>query len=582
MPGKKQQQHFEPYTGPAGGWGSARSVDAVLRLERVYFKGARVLAEQNRPKGFACVSCAWAKPGKPHVLEFCENGAKATAWEITSRRAGADFFAAHTLGELETWSDYDLEQQGRLTEPLRWDAATDRYLPVSWEEAFAGIGRELGALRQTAPEAAVFYTSGRASLETAYMWALMARLYGNNNLPDSSNMCHESTSVGLPQSIGVPVGTCTLEDFNKTDCILFFGQNVGSNSPRLLHDLQEASQRGVPIITFNPLKERGLERFRNPQSPLQMLGAPATRISSQYHAVKAGGDSAAILGMSKVLLELDDAAVASGSKRILDVDFIAAHTQGFDAYARCARDTPWEQIEAASGLGREAIAEAATTYAHADKVIGIYGMGLTQHRLGVQNVHMIVNLLLMRGMIGKPGAGICPVRGHSNVQGQRTVGITEKPQMVPTDKLRELYDFEPPAQKGLNTVEACEGMLDGRVRAFLSLGGNFLRAIPDTTRMEPAWRKLRLSVQIARTGREHAPAGSADGFSSYFGRWTLCPDEPCVVHHQDGNLNFAQQGEAGKRYYSFDEAGHLSLATPPKAQNGRPPASSVFVWERIP
>ena len=290
MPGKTRKPSFKPYSGAAGGWGSAKSVNRILRHERVYIEGVKTLIEQNRPKGFACVSCAWAKPAKPHALEFCENGAKATAWEITPKRVGADFFARHRLSELEQWSDYELEAQGRLTEPLRWDASSDRYLPVSWEQAFAEIGAELRALD---PQSAVFYASGRASLETAYMWALMARLYGNNNLPDSSNMCHESTSLGLPQSIGVPVGTCTLEDFNQTDCILFFGQNVGSNSPRLLHDLQQASQRGVPIITFNPLKERGLERFRNPQSPLQMLGAPATRISSQYHAVKAGGDTAA-------------------------------------------------------------------------------------------------------------------------------------------------------------------------------------------------------------------------------------------------------------------------------------------------
>lgn len=505
MPGKPRKPSFKPYTGPAGGWGSAKSVNQILRHEQVYIEGAKALIAQNRPKGFACVSCAWAKPAKPHALEFCENGAKATVWEITPKRVGAEFFACHRLSDLEQWSDYELEAQGRLTEPLRWDAGSDRYLPVSWEQAFAEIGAELRALD---PQSAVFYASGRASLETAYMWALMARLYGNNNLPDSSNMCHESTSVGLAQSIGVPVGTCTLEDFNQTDCILFFGQNVGSNSPRLLHDLQQASQRGVPIITFNPLKERGLERFRNPQSPLQMLGAPATRISSQYHAVKAGGDTAAILGISKVLLDLDDTARAAGQPRVLDTDFIATHTQGFEAYADCVRRTGWDEIEAVSGLSRAALTQAASVYAKAERVIGVYGMGLTQHRLGVQNVHMITNLLLLRGMIGKPGAGVCPVRGHSNVQGQRTVGITEKPEMVPNDKLRELYGFEPPMRKGLNTVEACEGMLDGSVRAFVSLGGNFMRAIPDTQVMEPAWRRLRLSVQIAtKLNRSHVIHG---------------------------------------------------------------------------
>ncbi len=505
MPGKKKSERFEPYRGAAGGWGSVLALSQIFTHENVTLRAPLVLRHQNRPKGFACVSCAWAKPADPHLFEFCENGAKATAWEITPKRVGKKFFDRHTLSDLEHWSDYDLEAQGRLTTPLRWDQRSDRYLPVRWEDAFAEIGR---VLRDAEPRQTVFYASGRASLETSYMYGLMARLYGNNNLPDSSNMCHESTSVGLLKSIGVPVGTVTLEDFNHTDCIFFFGQNVGSNSPRLLHDLQKASKRGVPIITFNPLRERGLEFFKNPQSVTEMLGGKVTRISSQYHAVKAGGDTAAIMGISKALLEWHEAARVTGTPPILDEAFISEHTHSFDEYSRCIRNTDWVDIERESGLTQSALEAAAECYARSQRVICVYGMGMTQHRLGVQNVHMIVNLLLMRGNIGKEGAGVCPVRGHSNVQGQRTVGITEKPELVPTDKLRELYGFQPPMEKGLNTVEACEGILKGDVRAFVSLGGNFMRAIPETSQMEPAWRKLQLTVQIAtKLNRSHVLHG---------------------------------------------------------------------------
>ena len=291
----------------------------------------------------------WAKPGDLHLFEFCENGAKATTWEITNRRAEPAFFSGHRVSALEAWPDHDLEELGRLTHPMRWDPETDRYLPVSWHDAFAEIGRELKAIP---PNQAVFYASGRGSLETAYMYSLLARLYGTNNLPDSSNMCHETTSVALPESIGVPVGTVTLDDFAKTDCIFFFGQNVGSNAPRMLHNLQDASRRGVPIVTFNPLRERGLEEFINPQAPGEMLNRTPTRISSQYHQVKSGGDLAAIIGMCKALLAADDEAQASGNPRVLDVDFIAEHTTGFDEFAAAVRDHGWDELEQRSGLSR--------------------------------------------------------------------------------------------------------------------------------------------------------------------------------------------------------------------------------------
>lgn len=287
------------YQGPAGGWGSVRSLIKNAGKSGVRATALRALSRQNKPKGFACVSCAWAKPAQPHVAEFCENGAKATFWELTRRKATPEFFAAHPVTELRAWDDHGLEAAGRLTHPMRYDHLLDIYEPVPWEQAFEEIGRELKAIAADDPKKTVFYTSGRASLETSYMYQLLARLYGNNNLPDSSNMCHETTSVALPEVIGQSVGTVRLDDFEHADAIFFFGQNTGSNSPRMLHQLQRASKRGCAIITFNPLRERGLERFTNPQKPAEMLTGGETRISSHYYQVKAGGDIAAIVGMCK-------------------------------------------------------------------------------------------------------------------------------------------------------------------------------------------------------------------------------------------------------------------------------------------
>jgi molybdopterin-dependent oxidoreductase alpha subunit len=488
-----EDARFEPYEHPAGGWGSAKAVASILSEERALVHGPGVLMKQNKPDGFACVSCSWAKPADPHLFEFCENGAKATAWEITTRRADAGFFEKHTVSELAGWNDLELEQVGRLTVPMRYDPQSDRYLPVSWERAFEEIGREL---RQLDPDSVVFYASGRASLEASYMYQLYARMYGTNNLPDSSNMCHETTSVALPKTIGVAVGTVRLDDFEHTDCILFFGHNTGTNAPRMLHPLQEARQRGVPILTFNPIRERGLVEFANPQSPLEMLSSKKTQITTQYLQLKIGGDTAAVMGMCKWLVQADDRAQRDGTQRVVDTGFIAEHTQGFDAFAEEARQSSWDEIERESGLSREAIGEAAQTYANAKAAMIMYGMGITQHRKGVRNINMLTNLLLMRGNIGKPGAGICPIRGHSNVQGQRTVGITEKPELAPLDKLKAQFGFEPPRNKGLNTVEACEQIMAGKVRAFVMLGGNFVRAVPETGRIEAAWRKQRLTVQV--------------------------------------------------------------------------------------
>jgi len=526
---------------PAGGWGSAKATLSIFHQEHSSLAAGKAILRQNKPDGFTCVSCSWAKPAHPHSIEACENGVKATAWELTSKRTTAEFFAAHTVTELLSWQDLDLEDQGRLTEPLRWDAGTDQYVPISWNEAFADIGVRL---KQLAPETVVFYTSGRASLETSFLYQLLARVYGNNNLPDSSNMCHESTSVALPQTIGVGIGTVDLDDFKHTDCIFFFGQNVGTNSPRMLHDLQEARQRDVPIITFNPLRERGLVSFRNPLSVSQMALGLETQISTRYNQVRVGGDIAAVTGICKAILSADDQAIAAGAPRVLDVEFIEEHTHGLDEFRKYVSACSWEQIERESGLPRIALEDAAREYVQASRVMVIYGMGITQHRRGVEAVQMLTNLLLLRGNMGKFGAGICPVRGHSNVQGQRTVGITEKPELAPLDKLEQRYGFKAPRNKGLNTVETCKGVLDGRVKAFVGLGGNFVRAVPDTDSIEAGWQNLELTVQIAtKLNRSHLVHGRVAYLLPCLGRIE-------IDHQESGDQSVTTEDSTGVMHAS--------------------------------
>jgi molybdopterin-dependent oxidoreductase alpha subunit len=495
----------QPYDGPSGGWGSLKSVAAHLYREEVPAAGDLALWKQNKPDGFMCVSCAWAKPADYRPFEFCENGAKATAWELTSERAGPDFFAAHTCSELEAWSDYGLEKQGRLTEPLRWGSETDKYVPVPWDEAFRDIGARLKGFD---PKKTVFYTSGRAAMETCYMYQLYARLYGHNNLPDSSNMCHETTSVALPESIGAPVGTGTLEDFKHCDLVFHIGQNPGTCSPRILHEFQRVRERGAAFIVFNPLRERGLERFTNPQRPIEMLTLSETPIATQYCLMRAGGDVPALTGMCKAVIALDDEAKARGRERVLDTDFIEQHTTGFEDFAAYCRSVSWETIEQGSGLNRSEIEKAAATYARSSACLGIYGMGVTQQMMGRHNVHMIANLLLLRGNIGKPGGNILPVRGHSNVQGQRTVGITEKPKLAPLDKLEQQYGFKAPREEGVNIAGAANAIMKGELQALICLGGNLARALPEGPLLEKAWKQIPLTVQIAtKLNRSHVVHG---------------------------------------------------------------------------
>ena len=368
------------------------------------------------------------------------------------------------------------------------------------------IGRELNALND--PNEAEFYTSGRTSNEAAFMYQLFARRFGTNNFPDCSNMCHEPTSVGLPESIGIGKGTVLLDDFAHADAIFIIGQNPGTNSPRMLTELHRASRRIVPIVVFNPLRERALERFAAPQDPVEMATFGETRIASEYCQVRVGGDVAALKGVMKLVLEAHDAALRDMQEPVLDLDFIAQHTHGFEAFANDLRQTTWEDILRVCGLPSEQLQRAADVYMRASAVIVVYGMGITQHRLGTANVQQIVNLLLLRGNFGKPGAGICPVRGHSNVQGDRTMGIDEKPKPALLDQIGKVFGFEPPRAHGHNVVNAVQAMVDGRAKIFIGHGGNFVRAVPDWTVAEAAMRRLRLTVGInTKLNRGHLVHG---------------------------------------------------------------------------
>ena len=374
---------FEPYESPAGGWGALQATAKALREQSIVLKGSKTLLSMNQPDGFDCPGCAWPDPRHTSSFEFCENGAKAVAFELTKRRVTREFFAAHTVHELEQQSDYWLEEQGRLTEPMRYDRGTDHFVPVSWEDAFAVIGRELRTLAD--PNEAEFYTSGRTSNEAAFLYQLFVRRFGTNNFLDCSNMCHEPTSVGLPESIGIGKGTVILEDFAHAEAIFVIGQNPGTNSPRMMTELRNASRRGVPIVVFNPLRERTLERFAAPQSPVEMATFGSTRIASEYCQVRVGGDVAALKGVMKLVLEAHETAVRVGDPAVLDVAFIAQHTQGFDALAQDLWRTRWDDILRVSGLSRDQLERVAAIYARANAVIVCYGMGITQHRLGSEN-----------------------------------------------------------------------------------------------------------------------------------------------------------------------------------------------------
>ncbi|MGG7576788.1 FdhF/YdeP family oxidoreductase [Rhizobium sp. Nf11,1] len=501
----------------AGGWGALKSCGKQLLQSGMPLSGARTMLKANQPDGFDCPGCAWGDPEHGSSFEFCENGVKAVAWEATEKRATPAFFAASTVSELRRLSDYELELNGRLTHPMRYDAASDRYLPVAWEDAFAEVGSILKGLDN--PNRAEFYTSGRASNEAAFLYQLFVRIYGTNNFPDCSNMCHEASGIALNQAVGVGKGTVLLEDFEEADAIFVIGQNPGTNHPRMLGDLRRAAMRGARIVVFNPIRERGLERFSDPQDKIEMLRGGSTDIASLYLQPQLGGDMAAVRGMAKAVLAAEDAAIAAGLPPVLDHAFLADHCAGFAQYRAAVEATAWADIEDQSGLSREEIERAAEVYIRAERVICTWAMGVTQHLHSVATIREIANFMFLRGNIGKPGAGLCPVRGHSNVQGDRTVGINEKPSDDFLDALEKHFGFAVPRNHGHNVLAAIGAMLDGSAEAFIGLGGNFARATPDSALVEKALRRLKLTVHIAtKPNHSHLMPGEASFILPCLGR----------------------------------------------------------------
>jgi len=536
-----------PYGGAAGGWGALKAVADAIRGQMSVKQDVIALFKVNQPQGFDCPGCAWPDPQHASSFEFCENGAKAVSWEATSKRTTPEFFAAHTVTELWERSALHLEGEGRLTHPMKYDAATDTYQPIEWDTAFREIGEHLRSYDD--PDSVEFYTSGRASNEAAFLWQLFAREYGTNNFPDCSNMCHEPTSVGLPESIGVGKGTVELEDFDHCDLVLCIGHNPGTNHPRMLGTLREVSKRGATIVAINPLRERGLERFTSPQSPIEMLSMSSTELASTYYKVRVGGDAAMLKGVMKILLTMHEEALSKGEPGVIDEAFITEHTEGFNALKADLESTDWEHILNVSGMTREEIQHIARLYASAERTIICYGMGITQHQYGTQNVQQIANLLLMRGNIGKPGAGICPLRGHSNVQGDRTVGITEAPPQSLLNSIEKVFGFKPPQKHGHGAVEAIKAMRDGQAKALLCLGGNLAEAISDPQVTFPAMRNLDLVVHMAtKLNRSHLLLGKHNYLLPVLGRTetdvqatgqqsVTVEDSMSMVHASRGSLN---------------------------------------------
>ncbi|MEO8906124.1 MAG: FdhF/YdeP family oxidoreductase [Polyangiaceae bacterium] len=462
----------------------------------------RTLLKVNQTDGFDCPSCAWPDPdSKRKAAEFCENGAKAVASEATLARITPEFFAQHSIPDLLKQSDRWLEQQGRITQPMWRRAGADHYEPISWEAAFELTAQHLNALG-SAHEAA-FYTSGRASNEAAFLYGLFVRQFGTNNLPDCSNMCHESSGLGLTQSIGIGKATVKLEDFEHADAIFVIGQNPGTNHPRMLTELQKAARNGCKIVSVNPLAETGMIRFKNPQEPLSLLGS-GTPIACLFLPVRINGDVALLKGIMKEMLEAD----ARQGGTVLAHDFIQQQTEGFAALRADLESTSWEAIVEHSGVSREQIQEAAKIAMASERTIFCWAMGITQHKNGVANVQMIANFALLRAQIGRRGAGLCPVRGHSNVQGDRTMGIWEKMSDQFLDALGHEFAFTPPREHGLDSVATIQGMHSGAVKVFVGLGGNFLGAMPDTNFTATAMQRCRLTVQIStKLNRGHLITG---------------------------------------------------------------------------
>ncbi|QIY66999.1 FdhF/YdeP family oxidoreductase [Streptomyces sp. RPA4-2] len=496
---KPSQVHYHH---PAAGWGAAKSVTHVLVKERALVDGPRAIFRMNHENtGFDCPGCAWPDDTKGLKLDICENGIKHVTWEMTPKRVGADFFAAHTVSELSTWTDFALEDQGRLTEPLVYDADVDRYVPIDWQEAFELIGRELRAL--DSPNQAAFYTSGRLGNEATFLYQLMAREFGTNNLPDCSNMCHEASGRALQAALGTGKGTADLKDWETADALFIMGVNAASNAPRMLTALAEAYRRGAQIVHINPLVEAAATRTIVPHDITDMALFKSTRTSTLNLQVRAGGDMALMRGIAKAVLEESE-----HDPKALDREFIDRHTHGFDAYRAVCEATPWKELERQSGLSRAEILKAADVYSRSDRTLISWCLGVSQHEHGVDTIREIVNVLLLRGNLGREGAGPSPVRGHSNVQGNRTCGIDHRPAEAFLQRLDDVCGIDAPRPHGLDTVATVAGMHTGKVKVFVGMGGNFALAAPDTPYTAEGLARCALTVHVStKLNRSHLVHG---------------------------------------------------------------------------
>ncbi|MDY7103758.1 MAG: FdhF/YdeP family oxidoreductase [Actinomycetota bacterium] len=535
----------EPKTTAAGAPGVAVAMRHAMRQ-----MGARrtvaTLRHVNQVDGFDCPGCAWPEPHDRSMAEFCENGVKAVAEEATRARVDRSFFAEHTIADLAERDDHWLGQQGRLTEPVVKRPGADRYEPIGWDEALDLVASELRALAD--PDEAVFYTSGRTSNEAAFVYQLFARAFGTNNLPDCSNMCHESSGAALNETLGIGKGTVTLDDITHTDLLIVVGQNPGTNHPRMLTALEEAKRNGARIVAVNPLPEAGLLRFDNPQKVRGLVGQ-GTDLADLFLQVRSNGDLALFSAINARLLERD---AASGGT-VLDHEFIAQHCDGFDEYAASLEKLSWDDVDEATGLDRSEIDAAVDLVVGADRIIVCWAMGLTQHRNSVATIREVVNFLLLRGNMGRPGAGACPVRGHSNVQGDRTMGIYEKPSEALLDALAAEFGFEPPRDHGVDTVDAIRAMADGRARTFFAVGGNFVSAAPDTDVVRAALERCRLTVNVStKLNRSHTACGEISLILPCLGRTeadvraagpqrVTVEDSMGVVHASHGRLDPASE-----------------------------------------
>ncbi|MEA2230629.1 MAG: hypothetical protein QOD83_445 [Solirubrobacteraceae bacterium] len=499
-PDGKYSRH--EYHHPAAGWGAARSVAKVLERAGEPREGFRALFVMNHEDGgFDCPGCAWPDDPTGLRLDICENGVKHATWELAPTTVGREFFAAHTVTELAGWSDYDLEAVGRLAEPMRYDSASDKYVPVSWREAFALVGSTLRGLKS--PDQAAFYTSGRLSNEATFLYQLWVREFGTNNLPDCSNMCHEASGRAMTAAIGSGKGTVDLYDWEAADTIWLMADNAATNAPRMLTWLAEADRRGAQLVHINPLIEAASRRTIVPHEFAHMATFHSTEIGTMNVQVRIGGDLALLRGVAKAVFE-----AAEKDPDVLDREFIEHYTDGVDEYRALVEATPWADLVRDCGVDEPGIRKLADVYMASERVLIAWCLGLTQHEHGVDTVREIVNLLLLRGNIGREGAGPCPIRGHSNVQGNRTCGINHRPDKAFLDRLAEVCGIDPPREHGLGTVGTIEAMQSGDVKAFVALGGNFALATPDLPYTRDALRKCELTVQVStKLNRSHIVHG---------------------------------------------------------------------------